>query len=181
MIETLPFRYFIPSNPAKLIVGSFPCFNGKDYGDFFYSGSGRNHFWQLLSDLSGMPATNQKEKQALSEKKGIALTDIAYRIERKKNNCSDANLQIVEHNKKGIEKCLAAGITTIFFTSRFVERHFHLLFPENKIPCFILPSPSPAANRHIGGLDEYKTLKQKGSLKNPYDYRLMKYRELLGG
>src|SRR6476661_6783649 len=121
MIETNPFRYFIPSKPQKLIIGSFPCYNGKDYGDWFYSGSGRNHFWQLLSDLCAMPASNQQEKQKLCETKGIALTDIAYRIERKKNNCSDANLSIVELNKNGIDKCLDAGVTNVFFTSKFVE------------------------------------------------------------
>ena len=127
-----------------------------------------------------MPAANHAEKKLLCEKNGIALTDIAYKIERKKNNCSDANLRIVELNKKGIDKCLASGVNSIFFTSRFVENHFHLLYPDNKIPCTLLPSPSPAANMHIGGLDEYKSLKLKGSLKNPYEYRLMKYRELLG-
>ncbi len=46
MIEEHPFRYFIPDNANKLIVGSFPCFNGTDYGDWFYSGSGKND-WEL--------------------------------------------------------------------------------------------------------------------------------------
>src|SRR5687768_13198878 len=104
MTEQNPLRYFLPGKPEKLIVGSFPCFNGKDYGDWFYSGSGKNHFWKLLSDTLQMPASTRKEKMALCERHGIALTDIAYKIERKKNNCSDANLKIIEYNEKGIKK-----------------------------------------------------------------------------
>src|SRR5688572_12727503 len=99
MTETNPFRYFIPEHAAKLIIGSFPCYNGKDYGDWFYSGSGRNHFWKLLSDITGMPAADRREKILLCEQNGIALTDIGYKVRRKKNNCSDANLEIIELNK----------------------------------------------------------------------------------
>src|SRR3954463_10787758 len=119
-VEKNPFRYFLPKHPLSLIVGSFPCYNGKDYGDWFYSGSGKNHFWKLMSDTFGMPANDRAEKKALCEKFGIALTDIAYKIERKKNNCSDANLSILEFNKKGIDICLHAGVQKVFFTSRFV-------------------------------------------------------------
>jgi G:T/U-mismatch repair DNA glycosylase len=179
MIETNPFRYFIPSRPKKLIIGSFPCYNGSGYGDWYYSGSGRNHFWKLLSDLTGMPVTNLDEKKQLCEKFGIALTDIAYRIERKKNNCSDANLRIIEFNTRGIEKCLRSGVSEIFFTGRFVEKHFNRLFPENDLPKEVLISPSPAANMHIGGLEEFKKLISGKSIVSPYEYRLRKYREIL--
>ena len=41
MTETHPFGYYIPDQADKLIIGSFPCFNGVDYGDWFYSGSGK--------------------------------------------------------------------------------------------------------------------------------------------
>jgi G:T/U-mismatch repair DNA glycosylase len=180
MIETNPFRFFIPKHPQKLIIGSFPCRKNNAYGDWFYSGSGKNHFWTLLSEVTGMPARNRKEKIELCETHGIALTDIAYRIERKNNNCSDANLRIIELNKKGIDRCLATGVPHVFFTSRFVQNHFDLLYPAHSCVTVLLPSPSPAANMHIGGLAEYKQLKQAGKLRNPFDYRLMKYRELLG-
>jgi hypoxanthine-DNA glycosylase len=181
MIETNPFRYFIPQKPKLLILGSFPCFNGKDYGDWFYSGSGRNHFWKLLSDSLGMPALNRKEKQTLCERYGIALSDIAYKIKRKKGDCSDANLHILELNQQGIQKCLDSGIQKVLFTSRFVERHFKRMFPVNSIDTEVLTSPSPAANMHIGGLDEYKKLRSSGRINSPYEYRLMKYRKILGG
>jgi G:T/U-mismatch repair DNA glycosylase len=179
MIEKNPFRYFLPAGASKLIVGSFPCYNGTGYGDWFYSGSGKNYFWRLLSDILKMPATNRKQKMALCEKYRIALTDIAYRVERTKNNCSDSNLRIVEFNRKGIDTCLKAGIDRIFFTSRFVEKQFEKNYPLLRIPSFVLVSPSPAANKHIGGLKEFKDLVAGKTIGSTYEYRLIKYRELL--
>jgi hypoxanthine-DNA glycosylase len=179
MIEINPFRYFLPSKPQKLIIGSFPCFNGKDYGDWFYSGSGKNHFWKLLSETLDFPAGNKEQNQTLCEKFGIAITDVAYKVERKRGNCSDANLKIIEFNKTGIDKCLNSGINAIFFTGKLVEKEFKKHYPDIEIASVVLLSPSPAANMHIGGLEEYKYLKNQKSIASPYDYRLLKYRELL--
>lgn len=181
MIETNPFRYFLPPVAEKLIIGSFPCFNGTDYGDWFYSGSGRNYFWKLLSDILEMPAETRAQKKKLCETRNIALTDIGYKIERKKNNCSDANLRIVEFNKKGIDACLKAGVSAIFFTSRFVEKQFKKNYPDVDLPSYVLLSPSPAANKHIGGMQEFKQLIKDKSIRSPYEYRLLKYREHLLG
>jgi G:T/U-mismatch repair DNA glycosylase len=181
MIEKNPFRCFIPPHAVRLILGSFPCHNGKDYGHWYYSGSGKNHFWQLLSDTFGMPATTKKEKIALCVKNKIALSDIAYKVIRSKGNCSDANLSILEFNKAGIDACLAAGISEIFFTSKFVERQFLKNYPDLKLKTGLLLSPSPAANMHIGGLKEYKDLVKKKKIKSPYEYRLMKYKDVLIG
>jgi hypoxanthine-DNA glycosylase len=179
MIEKNPFRYFIPEKPHILIVGSFPCFNGVDYGNWYYSGSGKNYFWKLLGEVFGMPAETRVQKEKLCEKHGIALTDIAYKIERLSGNCSDINLRILEFNDKGIDKCLKSGINKILFTSSFVQRHFLRLHPHLQIPCYNLLSPSPAANRHIGGLPDYKHLVKNKKIISPYDYRLLKYREIL--
>jgi G:T/U-mismatch repair DNA glycosylase len=169
----------LPSKADKLIIGSFPCFNGKDYGDWFYSGSGKNHFWKLLSDTLGMPAETKKQKIALCEKHNIALTDIALEVMRTKNNCSDSNLKIVEFNKNGIDHCLKNGIIAVFFTSRFVEKHFNRLYPGLKIETHVLLSPSPAANMHIGGLTEYKQMRAGKVIGSPYEYRLLNYKKLL--
>lgn len=180
MVEVNPFRNFIPPKPDKLIVGSFPCFNGKDYGDWFYSGSGKNHFWMLLSDCFGMPSGTLEEKVRLCTRHHIALADVAYKIERKKNNCSDSNLVIVEFNHEGIEACLKCNLKTIFFTSRFVEKHFLKHYPATGLETLVLVSPSPAANMHIGGLKEFKELISSGRINSPYQYRLLKYKEVLG-
>ncbi len=124
-----------------------------------------------------MPGLTKEDKLEICSKNAIAITDIASKIERTKDNCSDSNLKIVEINKAGINKCLAADIKAIYFTSRFVEKHFLRNFPEVKIPSYVLPSPSPAANVYIAGLEEYKSLVQSEKVASPYDYRLLKYRE----
>jgi G:T/U-mismatch repair DNA glycosylase len=181
VIETNPFRAFLPPDPRILILGSFPCFNGTDYGHWYYSGSGRSHFWTLLSDVFGMPAGTLHEKRTLCREHGIALSDVAWRVRRRRGDCSDANLRILEFNEKGVSACLDAGVKKVFFTSRFVGRHFNALFPGCKLPVFLLPSPSPAANKHIGGLSDYKALRTSGRIGSAYEYRLLKYRELLQG
>ncbi len=180
MIETNPFPYFLPPGADKLIIGSFPCYNGSNYGDWFYSGSGKNHFWKLLSDVFFMQAETQQQKIALCKKNKIALTDIGYKIRRLKGNCSDANLEIIKFNTVGIDNCLSKGIKKIFFTSRFVEKHFLKNYPASTIPTYVLISPSPTANKHIGGLKTYKDMLLEKKIKSTYDYRLLKYKELLG-
>ena len=178
MIETNPFPYFLPSDANKLIIGSFPCYNGKDYGDWFYSGSGKNYFWKLIAAIFFMPAETLEQKMALCKKHHIALTDIGYQIERLKGNCSDANLRLVTFNKAGIDLCLKADIQKIFFTSRFVQKHFLRNYSHLTIPSYVLLSPSPAANKHIGGLNAYKEMIAQKIIKSTYDFRLLNYREL---
>ena len=181
MTETNPFICYVPRNAKKLVLGSFPCFNGTDYGNFFYSGSGRNFFWPLMAELSGLPADTATQKKRICEAHGIALSDVALKIERRRNNCSDTNLRIIEYNRKGIHQCLSAGVRKVFHTSRFVERHFRRIFPGLQVDAALLLSPSPAANRHIGGLAEYKNALKKAVVKSVYEYRLEQYRELLFG
>ena len=176
MIETHPFGHFTPPQPKLLILGSFPCLNKGNYGEWFYCGSGKSLFWQLLSDVFQHDLNDNESKKNLFRQQGIAYTDIALKIRRKKDNCSDANLDIIEYNRDVVESILNQGIERIFFTSRFVEKHFIKNFPDNKIPTTVLLSPSPAANLHISGLEEYKELKKKDSTMNPYKFRLLKYR-----
>jgi len=78
-----------------------------------------------------------------------------------------------------IQTCLNKGIERLYFTSTFVERSFYLLFTDNPLPAFRLPSPSPAANRHIGGLSDYIAAKKKEDQWSPYLYRLQRYKILL--
>jgi len=179
MTEVLPFRFYIPPLAEKLILGSFPCYNGSDYGDFFYSGSGRNHFWEILSALTQMPVEDAIQKKAICDRYRFALSDVALKIRRLKNNCSDSNLEIIEYNREGIHKCLASGVNDVFFTSRFVEKHFDRIFPGLKIRKHLLLSPSPAANRHIGGLEDYKSKFKKKEIKSVFDYRVQQYKKLL--
>jgi G:T/U-mismatch repair DNA glycosylase len=138
MIEEHPFNYFKTEETNKLIIGSFPCFNGADYGDWFYSGSGKNDFWKLLSEVFSHPISTLEEKKELCIQNKIGIADIALKIRRKKDNCSDSNLEILEYNNSVIELCLKNGIDRIFFTSKFVEKHFKNQFPSITIKSTVL-------------------------------------------
>ena len=178
-IETHPFEPFCPPNASTLILGSFPCFNGLDYGDWFYCGSGKNELWRLLSDTFGMPASTLEQKRDLCIQNRLALSDVAYKVIRTKNNCSDVNLRIVEHNKAGILQCLTPTISRVLFTSRFVEKHFKKMFPDFALPTEVLLSPSPAANTYISSLSDYKDMRLGGEIGSIYEYRLADYRRKL--
>lgn len=158
------------------MLGSFPCFNGSDYGDWFYSGSGRNEFWPLLSKVYNAPATTREHKEMLCQAHGIAITDIALKIQRTKGNCSDTNLNILEINKAGIYQCLSAGVKLILFTSKFVEKLFQKHFPEVKLPTYALLSPSPAVNQYLPAREKYKKLLAEGKITSAFEYKLLQYR-----
>ena len=177
MIEQHPFGNYLPKNADTLIIGSFPCFNGKDYGEWYYSASGKSEFWPLLGSVFQHPIDSFSDKKNLCDVHGIAMTDIALKVSRKKNNCSDANLKIIKFNTDGINNCLALPLKQIFFTGKFVEKQFKKIFPDVQIPTQILLSPSPASNIYIAGLEEYKSLKKENRALTPYLFRLMKYKD----
>jgi hypoxanthine-DNA glycosylase len=145
-IEVHPFKAFIPGNATVIIVGSFP---GKEIThkilseDEWFYGSKRNQFWKIISGVYQTDLLTRSEKQNLFSKYGIGIVDIFLRIKRNGNNNTDSNLEIVEYNDKEIKKILEnKNITTVFFTSQFVEKEFLKLFPSIKnAKC--LPSPSP--------------------------------------
>lgn len=178
-IETHPFEPYTSLDSNTLIIGSFPCYNGVNYGDWFYSGSGKSDFWKLLSDTFNMPVDNLELKQKLCAKNKIAITDIALKIVRTKNNCRDSNLKIIEYNNEGIKKCLTPNIKKILCTSKFVEKHLKDILPEINIPIFGLLSPSPSARLYIARLEDYKTKIKNKEINSTYEYRLLNYKNLL--
>lgn len=178
-IEIHPFQPYSSKGATTLIVGSFPCFNGMNYGDWFYSSSGKNDFWSLLSEVFNSTADSLEQKQHLCSKNGISITDIAYKVERTKGNCSDSNLRIVEYNMEGLQTCLTGSIKKILCTGKFVEKHFKKLFPDINILTQTLLSPSPAVNRYIAGLPDFKTQVIKKEISSIYNYKLENYKTLL--
>jgi len=145
-IETHPFKPFVPTNATVLIVGSFP---GKDItqkelhkDDWFY-GTKRNQFWNIISGVYGTELKTTLTKKELFTKKGIGIADIILKACRNEKNNADTNLEVITYNDKAIRKILAhSSFEHIFFTSKFVEKHFLKIFPETKNgEC--LPSPSP--------------------------------------
>lgn len=145
-IETHPFKPFVPANPTVLIVGSFP---GREItqqkiedGKWFY-GTKRNQFWDIISGVYAIELKTAADKKELFTRKGIAIADIILQARRNARNNSDTNLEIITYNDKAIKKIVdATSFKSIFFTSKFVGKHFLKIFPETKNgQC--LPSPSP--------------------------------------
>ena len=145
-IETHPFRPFVPANATVLIVGSFPgrdITQGSIDDDKWFYGTRRNQFWDIISSVYNAELKTTKNKKELFERVGIAIADIFLTAKRKAENNSDTNLEVVTYNDKAIRKILSGNsFKFIFFTSKFVEKHFMKLFPGvNNGEC--LPSPSP--------------------------------------
>jgi hypoxanthine-DNA glycosylase len=145
VIETHPFKAFIPKNIKCLIVGSFP---GKEQTlceleetHWFY-GAPRNQLWKILEIVYKRELKNRKEKQQLFEEAGIGMTDVIKSCVRREGTNLDENLEIKEFNKEVLEKILTKHKPKVLFTSRFVEKEFKKLFPDYK-NTDILPSPSP--------------------------------------
>lgn len=146
IIETHPFKPFIPKGVKYLVIGSFP---GKGQTektisetDWFY-GAKRNTFWKIMEEVynTELKSTSAKQKLFTSLKMGIA--DIILKAVRTANTNSDDNLHVVEYNEKAIKKIISGNkIQTIFFTSQFVYKIFKKLFP-GVINTIVLPSPSP--------------------------------------
>jgi hypoxanthine-DNA glycosylase len=145
-IELHPFKPFVPKNATTLILGSFP---GKEHtqgntsSECWFYGAKRNRFWDIISQVYETTIESKLEKQQLFTKQGIAITDILLKIQRKNDSNLDDNLEIIEFNDLAIKEILTSNkISSIFFTSRFVENHFKKRFPEISFAEY-LPSPSP--------------------------------------
>ena len=145
-IETHPFGPFVPPKATVLIIGSFPgrdITQGNDATDTWFYGTSRNQFWDIISSVYGTELKTTKEKKQLFNKAGIAIADIFLTVRRRKENNSDTDLEVVTYNDKTLRKILeGTSFKNIFFTSKFVEKHFLKIFPAiTDGEC--LPSPSP--------------------------------------
>lgn len=179
MCEKHPFGVYIPSKPRILILGSFPCLHNGSYGDWFYSGSGKSDFWDLLTETFNLPSKTKEQKEFICDKHNIAITDIASKIRRKKGNCSDSNLEIIEINHTGIIECVDAGIETILCTSKFVFNLYNKHIDKNQVPVKAIPAPSRAANLYIASTDEYKVLVARNQIASMHEFKLLKYKQAL--
>ena len=145
-IERHPFEPFVPKNASILILGSFPGreqTDGKPDSEQWYYGAKRNQFWEIISEVYNTELLSKNDKQNLFNKYGIGITDIILSVIRKNNNNLDENLEIIEYNDKIIREIInSSNIKTIFYTSKFVGKHFSKLFPDIKFIEY-LPSPSP--------------------------------------
>ena len=180
-IETHPFPPFIPENASTLIVGSFPgreqVANKENQEEWFY-GAVDNLFWPILSEAFETDLTTRKQKETFFANKGIAITDIFTLVTRKEKSNLDRYLTDVEYNKEIKTIIEKSGIKKLFFTSKFVEKHFLKEFPQITFGV-CLPSPSRAANIPISISNDYKSYKEDNPNGNTRTFRVFKYNQLL--
>lgn len=145
-IETHPFEPFVPDNTTTLILGSFPDkerTQGNINSESWFYVAKRNRFWDIISQVYETPLKSKNEKQELFKKKGIAITDILLKVRRKNDSNLDDNLEIIELNDLAIKEILTNNkISSISFTSKYVENQFKKRFPAIPFAEY-LPSPSP--------------------------------------
>ncbi len=189
-LEKHPFEAFIPAQAKYLLLGSFPCNRNlrtdenPAYGEWFYCGSGKSAFWSIMELVYAcdLPTGDRASKEALLAKYGIAITDIALEIERKKPDCLDTSLKILAYQTETIQAILKNNpIEKIFFTSRFVEKAFvkHILPKESAVELVYLISPSPAADMGLRASAEFKDFVTLHPDKKLLDFRVAYYQERL--
>ena len=190
MTEMHPFGSFVPANAQYLLLGSFPCNRNlrndeaPAYGEWFYCGSGKSSFWSIIEKVYNrtLPTGDRQAKEQLLTDYGIAITDIALEIERKKNDCLDDSLKIIQYNTSVIQDILAQNkIEKIFFTSRYVEKLFikHIQPKGNIAALEYLISPSPAADAGLRMRQDFKDFMVQNPDKKLLDFRVMYYQERL--
>jgi G:T/U-mismatch repair DNA glycosylase len=191
--EKHPFASFSPPNARYLMLGSFPCNRNlrqenaqPEYGEWFYCGSGKSAFWTIVERVYDRQLTvgARQDKAKLFEEIGMAITDIALEINRKKPDCLDTSLTITQYNTEAIVKIFSErNIEKVFFTSRFVETQFNKHIKKHLVAAdFIgeyLLSPSPAANPSILSREDYREFIAQHPDCGLTDFRVNYYRERL--
>lgn len=153
MIEVHPFGCFVPKNSKYLILGSFTtkeAYNGQqERYIWFYSNGGRNNFWPILESIYGVSLKRRSEMEDLLTSLDITLADIIFQCERKKSSNLDVNLTNIVYAIEDVTRIVTDHpIEKIYFTSRFVEKHFRRIFKtiiqeHPNVKLITLPSPSP--------------------------------------
>jgi G:T/U-mismatch repair DNA glycosylase len=214
-METHPYKAFVPEGAEKLILGSIPPwrFTVDDnpevnkvkklqQGDIdFAYGSRNNKLWVILADIfKTVPLDSSDKIKLLLRNRKISVSDVVHRCRRDPaRSALDQNLKDIEFNNS-IRKLLADNtlITTVLFTSSFVERIFYKYFsvktekyktykifilPDDRrrIRTAVLYSPSNMALRGIRQGKEFKLRNSQGRHFSAEDIRKEQYRRLLLG
>ncbi len=147
MVEVHPFGDFVPKSVKYLMLGSFVTKPSNPY-QWFYA-NGRNQFWPIMQEVYGKDfGTTEKQKQLFTDLE-MALSDIIYSCERKRNSNLDVNLYNIVYNIVPIREIISKNrITKIYFSSRNVEDKFNRLLKNivgvgDNVELVCLPSPSP--------------------------------------
>ena len=117
------------------------------------------YFGQSFQKRLEIELKTRTQKENFLTARGIAITDIFKKIRRKEKRNLDKFLTDLEYHKEIRSIINRYSIKKIFFTSKYVEKHFLKEFPEITFG-ICLPSPSPAANIPISISEDYKNYKQ---------------------
>lgn len=129
------------SESKVLILGTMPSVKSRQLG--FYYAHPQNRFWKILFDLFEEEYSNDVEiKKQLLYQHHIALWDVLSSCEIE--NSSDVSIKNpTVHDMNYIIQ--QSNIKTIFTTGKkATELYMRYCYPDTKIPCIYLPSPSPA-------------------------------------
>jgi len=148
------FPAFYDTDSKVLILGSIPSVKSRELG--FYYMHPKNRFWKVLSLVFDCSILDKKE---FLKQLRIALWDVLESCEINGSSDSSINKEIPNDIPALLEKC---SIKAIFTTGKTAHKYYMKYFKDLDIPCFNLPSTSPANCRV--GLDElvkeYKIIKE---------------------
>ncbi|MBU0976185.1 MAG: uracil-DNA glycosylase family protein [Patescibacteria group bacterium] len=166
MLETHPFKNFVPRNVKYLLLGSFTSktvTTDSNY-DWYYCSS-RNQFWPIIEEVYDIRLATTAAKKKFLRNLGIGVADIIRQCERSAGNSLDANLTGIVYNPRLRTILTRKPISKIFFTSRFVEKLYRKVFGDlveelTSIELMTLPSPSPryATMTRSEKVERYKQL-----------------------
>lgn len=129
--------------PHALILGSFPGKESLKRRQYF--GNPRNQFWRIMGDLFGAaPDADYAYRTRILTKNRICLWDVVASCSRE--GSADATIRNARFNDIVQFLSQRPTIRVVFFDGKSAERLFLKNLRKGKlpVPCFTLPSTSPA-------------------------------------
>lgn len=139
------FPPVINKNCKVLILGTMPGIKSLEKQQYY--GHERNTFWRIIYSLFQMePEIDYNQKKAFLLRKSIALWDVLEACERE--GSSDSNIKNPVPNDFKMFFSNYPNIQAVYFNGEPAQRLFqkHVLrdLEGFELPCFRLPSTSPA-------------------------------------
>jgi G:T/U-mismatch repair DNA glycosylase len=144
--ESHPLPPFLPVNAKLLLLGSFPPPKGRWKMNFYYPNL-QNDMWRIFGTIffenkdyfltSDKKNFRESMLKKFLEEKGIALSDTASKVIRRKENASDKFLEIVETVNLENLLDLLPNCNTIATTGEKAAQTLHAIIA----PGAAIPSP----------------------------------------
>jgi TDG/mug DNA glycosylase family protein len=139
----------IGENPAVLILGSSPSVMSLEKGEYY--GNPRNHFWQIMERIAGVPADlPYAERIACMKRRRIALWDVLATCER--HASCDHSIRNPRVNAIGTllddhPTIVCIALNGKVGATRWMRRLLPDIMERTDIRIVCLPSSSPANAR----------------------------------